>query len=493
MMRASARALLVWVVPPLAFGLLLVLFFPFRYRIEFDTDEGINAIKAMMVLRGFHLYSDIWSDQPPFFTYLLASWFRLFGLSLTAGRGLVLLLSMGVVGFAAAYLRKAWGALAAAFGVLSLLLLPYYARLSVSLMIGLPSIALAMASFYFLHEWHARRGMTNLILSALLLGLSILTKGFSVVLAPIWFCGIVLTVATSRGEGPPGWRRWLGPALWIGILALLALIAVAGVIGPQHLDEIIGVHLQSVQSEAFDLDPTHRTLESYLVESLPIFILALVGVWQSIRHRQWTALYLGGWVVLGYVMLKAAHPTWYHHQLFLTVPAAVLAAIAVAAAVDDLRRPSAGGRRALSTALAVACLGLYLWFLALRVPGTVDGLEARLPNFTGPRPGEEAERQLVALMADHAAQTHWVFTDRPIFAFLAGLPIPPNLAVITQKRMATGGLTQDEIRQTLEAYAPEMILNTRFDLPAVRAYMQTRNFTRIDETLKYRLYFRRPP
>jgi hypothetical protein len=37
-----------------------------------------------------------------------------------------------------------------------------------------------------------------------------------------------------------------------------------------------------------------------------------------------------------------------------------------------------------------------------------------------------------------------------------------------------------------------MILNSRFGLPAVDEYRRTRNFTRIDQTLKYRLYFRQP-
>jgi hypothetical protein len=37
-----------------------------------------------------------------------------------------------------------------------------------------------------------------------------------------------------------------------------------------------------------------------------------------------------------------------------------------------------------------------------------------------------------------------------------------------------------------------MVLNARFSLPAVEEYMRTRNFTRIDETTKYRLYLRSP-
>jgi hypothetical protein len=47
-----------------AFFLLIFLYYPFRARFEFDPDEGINAIKALMLARGFPLYSQIWSDLP---------------------------------------------------------------------------------------------------------------------------------------------------------------------------------------------------------------------------------------------------------------------------------------------------------------------------------------------------------------------------------------------------------------------------------------------
>jgi hypothetical protein len=89
-LRRPSRSELVWAAIPVVFVLVVLLFFPFRFRIEFDADEGINAIKAMMVLRGYHLYSQIWSDRPPVFTVLLASWLRWSRPTSHAGRLMVL-------------------------------------------------------------------------------------------------------------------------------------------------------------------------------------------------------------------------------------------------------------------------------------------------------------------------------------------------------------------------------------------------------------------
>jgi 4-amino-4-deoxy-L-arabinose transferase-like glycosyltransferase len=484
---------MLWAALPLGLAAVIVLFFPFRYRIEFDADEGVNAIKSMMVLRGYRLYADIWSDQPPLFTYLLAGWFRVFGLRAVAGRGLVLLFATGLVSLAADYLRRTWGGLAAVCAVGTFLLLPFFPRLSVSMMIGLPAISLAFASLYTLARWHEGGRLPWLLSSALLLSLSILTKGFTFILAPIWLLGILLSVRNRATREMAGAAAWTGPALWLGLLALIGIITAVGLVGTANLNQLVDVHLQAGQTEAFQVESTHPPLEYYLSDSLTLFLLAAAGTWTAVRRRGWTALYLAAWIVVGYALLAVNSPAWYHHQLLLTIPATVLASIAVATSIGDLAAMRSRASTPLGMVGNLVCVGLFLAFLSVRLPGTLDGLDLRLPNFRGPSPGEEAERELLGVMGNHVAETRWLYTDRPMFAFLTQLPVPPNLAVITAKRLLTGRLTDAEVLRTLEEYKPEMILNARFSLPAVQEYMRTRNYARIDSTMKYRLYFRPAP
>jgi len=281
----------------------------------------------------------------------------------------------------------------------------------------------------------------------------------------------------------------VGFLLALGLTVAIVLVPVVGV---KNLSQLVDVHLQASQ-QGLEFPYERRALNSYLAESLAVFALAPLSAGIAVRRKEWPALYLAGWVVAGYGLLANTGPTWYHHQLLVTVPAALLAAIAVATSIEEVRNASTRRPAAPALALRLGCLALFLVFLAGRGPGTIEGLNAALPNLSGPAPGEEPERSLLAAMGDHAAEVRWLYSDRPIFAFLTGLPIPPNLAVITQKRLLTGELTQEEIRATLEAYHPEMILNSRFGLPAVDEYMRARNYVRIDETVKYRLYLRRAP
>src|SRR5579859_5817859 len=73
-----------WVVP-IGFGALLCLVAPLGTAFQFGPDEGYEFMKAFLVSVGHPLYSEIWNDQPPLHTEILALLFRLFGPSALVG------------------------------------------------------------------------------------------------------------------------------------------------------------------------------------------------------------------------------------------------------------------------------------------------------------------------------------------------------------------------------------------------------------------------
>ncbi|HSR47745.1 MAG TPA: hypothetical protein VLL77_07120, partial [Anaerolineales bacterium] len=339
-------------------------------------------------------------------------------------------------------------------------------------------------------KWHEDRRAGWLILSSLLLALSILTKLFTAVLVPVWFLGILLD---SRGHNLHSKGRlagWKPPVLWLSVLVALGGLVVRWLVGPQNLGQLIDAHLVASSTNGFPNWSHLFSIGGYLGPSLPILFLAVVGTYRGIVSSNRIVLYLAGWMVGGGLFLILNRPTWYHHQLLITVPAAILAAIAVASALRDLvswrRRPPAPLDR-LSIAVTLVLLATVL---LRRVPDTLETLDLTLPNLGGPPPMVSEEQEILALMWNHAAETDWVYTDRPIFAFAIGRPVPPKLAVLTEKRLVTGNLTGSQILSELETYSPRMILEGQFDIPAVDEYMFTRNFARLDSTVGYRLYLK---
>jgi hypothetical protein len=189
-------------------------------------------------------------------------------------------------------------------------------------------------------------------------------------------------------------------------------------------------------------------------------------------------------------------PTWPHHELLVTVPAALLAGIGAATALREIwHRVRSRDRQSLPLGPALVGVVALSSLLLTRLPDFLRDFNPRLPNLAAPSAESSAEslaeRQIVALMADHAEETHWVYAENAMFAFQAGLSVPPPLAVLSRKRLETGSLTDAQVLEVLEAYKPELVLESRFFLPAAEEYMRLRNFTRLDSTPKYRLYLRK--
>src|SRR5574339_891946 len=187
---STAGNILLPVVLALTFLAFTFSYYPFREKLQFDSDEGLNLMRSMLVALGHPLYSEVSSDQPPLFTHILALLFRVVGFEVNPARLLVLLFSTVIVWSAAQFLQLTWGKLAAIAFVPLAIMLPQYLRLSTSVMIGVPSIALAAVSMLFVTLWHRKRNYLWLVLSGFALALSLLVKLFTGFLAPIFVIGV---------------------------------------------------------------------------------------------------------------------------------------------------------------------------------------------------------------------------------------------------------------------------------------------------------------
>ena len=183
----DSKSTVQWLMPYARIGILglvLILFWvivvllysPITAPYDLDYDEGINLAKADLIRAGYDLYGEVWSDQPPLFTATLAGWMTLFGHSVFVARLLVLGLSAALL-WALFQVTYQQTSLVAALGTFVLLVASEeHFRLSVSVMIGLPALALAMWSAYLMVLAKLRGSMPLLMGSALLMALALQTK-----------------------------------------------------------------------------------------------------------------------------------------------------------------------------------------------------------------------------------------------------------------------------------------------------------------------------
>lgn len=481
---------LAWhIIPPGVYFLFLLRWYPYWNSYWIYSDEGFNLMKALLVNRGYTLYSQIWSDQPPLFTHLLALLYRINGPGVYASRLLVLLFSCLMVWAVVQFLRLAWGDLAALAGAILLILLPIFISLSAAVQVGQPSLAMAAVSLLSLAAWHRRRGRIYLILSALALGVSLLIKLFTAFLVPIFLAGLLGSEIILSGKGGK-WLNKISPALtWLVVFVGFTLIGWLVLAGPGSLVQLVGTPLAASQATEYPPNQQLYPITYYLRDAWAILLLAMVGTLFLFRERRWLMLYPLAWMVVAFISLLNLKPVWFHHQLLVTLPAAMLAA----GAAGETCRLTASALRHRSEAgqwwiwLAGGLVAIILVLIS-RTPDVINTLQAQST------PTEERnafEDKVLRKIEQYTPETNWMVTDLPMFAFRVGKLVPPNLAVISWKRFAAGDLSENDIVDTVEEYQPEQILLGRFEFPALEPYLQEHYYLILERQDELKLYVRK--
>jgi hypothetical protein len=320
-----------------------------------------------------------------------------------------------------------------------------------------------------------------------------LTKLFTGLLAPIFLIGLV-TDEYYRGKAAgKTWLQILFPGvIWGAIFGLLGLVIGLALVGVDNIPQLLQSHLAATSVAQYA--QTEFTLGWYLRPLIPFLVLSIIGAILSIQRKSWLSLYLVAWSGLAYAMLAGHTPVWDHHQLLITIPAALLAAIAVYEIVYRLIlvgfiiKPLKFNFASLLIVLSLVTFIAYFFPFQIREPF----------NYLSPKPelnvndlylGPNYDK-ILRVVFKYAPKTEWMATDLPMFAYRAGLLDPPNLAVITSKRYTSGLITEDEIIQTIKDYQPGMVLLGRFEYPLVKTSLAS-NYQLVYEADQADLFIRR--
>lgn len=308
------RAILSHCLLPFLFVIFVLLRRPIHHMFEFDTDEGINLIKAALYAQGFSLYTEVWNDQPPILTVLLSFWFNLFGQSLLAGRILVLSLATFLVWSFQQTLRIFLGTWPAFLGTFLLINSNRFSDLSASVMIGLPSLAFAMLSIYTLVVYKQKnKSLVLVALSGTLLAFSLQTKVFTVFLLPI-------AAAYLWGSHNKlfNWREQEYRQLKVLGLWFLCFSAVYLFLGLSlhsiNYEQLIEAHLGSNVKEQFADTNNFSVLYQLALQDRYTIFLAIFGIISMYKCKQWHGALPLLWLSTGTLLLLNHKPLWPHLQ-----------------------------------------------------------------------------------------------------------------------------------------------------------------------------------
>jgi hypothetical protein len=488
----------------LAAVLLVYAALPLGTSIEMGGDEGFELMKPVLCNHGFSLYKQIWNDQPPLFSKLLAWSMNSFGTSAVVPRTLVA--GFGLLLFAALYWAAAqrsgpWCGLLAAFFLAAS---PGILLLSASVMQEVPTFALAMLSVPLLFQYYRTDGRWMwLVASGIVLGLALQIKFTAALVMPAILLEIIfgpprqslnqLNRRTGMGakipdaSPAPGSSRLTGSVGLLGVdwgkarqmrrmlfdatawvfSAAAAFLVVYVLFGQGSFETSKSTHLLAgivPTADTFSKGPNDFPLSwSLFWDHIECVAAALVGILAVFFRKRMRELAFPITLLLTVLPIHLLHrPWWPYYYLHIAIPLAWLSAFAVTEGVvvaSRLLSTRPFDFFSLTTWKAFGLcglIGLVLVRSELRLEASVREMRER-PTINHP---------LIRKMREYAGGTHWVYAERGIFVFQAGLLTPPELAVVSPKRFWSGQITTPQIIEICKRYGTEQIL---LNLPIARA------------------------
>jgi 4-amino-4-deoxy-L-arabinose transferase-like glycosyltransferase len=431
--------------------IVVIRFKPITQTFEFDSDEGLNLIKVLLYSQGFSLYTQIWNDQPPLFTVILSLWFSLVGQSIIAARLLILIFSALLMWCFYQIIRRELGTIPALIATILLLTSWLFIRISISVMIGIPSLSLAMSSIYFLALYKQNCQRHFLILSGAFLALSLQTKLFNVFLIPLVLfsiCDYQFNLNKLKIQAKFLFNTF---AYWLGSFGIVYTLIFFLYKQFYSYDQVLKSHLdQPIQEELVNFD-NFTFLTSTISQDYDYMFLGFIGILAIFWKKQKNGIFPLIWLVAALLILLNHKPIWYHHYPLLAIPICWLAAYGVALVLEIFAKSWHQNLKLWDIKrLTFSCLvvGIMI-FLIIATPPKSQGIPPK-------------NLELMQLVLKYKDSTQWLFTDRPIYAFYANLPIPPEIAIMSYKRFNSGRLSSKEILTVLEKYRPEQIAFARW-------------------------------
>jgi hypothetical protein len=462
-------------IVPVLFFIITNWMMPLQGVLQFDPDEGIELAKVTLYSQGYSLYDQIWNDQPPLLTLLLSGWLKLFGMHIGAARMLILGLSSILVGAFYNSLRFSLGVGSALLGTTALCLTLNFLRLSVSVMRGLPAIALAMVGIYFLllataplqskAQTIAQRGwmrpMGSTIVSAICFGLSLQIKFFTALLFPACLLHLLLGWQWF-GRHRPSRQQWRMALLWLTTCGLTT-VTVGLLTQSLSVEQLLGTHFEGTTQVALQREPSWLLLLMFLAQDLDYSLLAGIGVWGlfKVKTMHWPTLPLT-WLITVLGVLSFYQPLWYHYYPLVSIPVVWLATYGVTQSYSVVQQKRWIRQIQWTKLRPVSLRGLTTGFLLLAIalaPVKITVFAVQNHFFTQ---DSQAKAEIIENIRTYRSQTRWLFTDLPIVSFYTGLKVPPELAVFSTKRIESGSLGTSKLRQILETYQPEQVLLGRY-------------------------------
>ncbi len=465
------------------FGVSLVV--PWRSAVAFGADEGYEFTKAFLVHQGFSLYDPIWNDQPPLHTILTARAFDVFGPTASVSRfvalafGWVYLFAVGML------VARCHGLVAGCLGVLCALCLPPTLELSISSMLELPAISVALLSTLVLTSGSV--SLHRCFGFGLVMGVACQMKFTAVVMIPA--CLFWLGAQSLNCESTRGARSIIRHILASALGCMLSFGVVWACVPEMAWDLVWTTHFPTVElSGTNPFEGQRFSPWAFFQHHAFAVTVSLLSILYGISDRQLPVIPIGSLITA--LILHVFHqPYWYYYDLHFVFGLSWLCSAGLVRCAKGLSTPL---RRCppfvtpIRTLRLLLSVGLFGWFL-------VDGGQRFSRDLMRFRAAEKIEESiLIKTLRQHGKESDFMYTQMRAQAFHAGIPLVPESAIIPQKRRWAHQFSDNELVAHLLIKRPQLLLLTQSQAESATFLDLLSNYSIISSNYWWALYREKP-
>jgi hypothetical protein len=448
---------------------------PLSTAILIGADEGFELAKATLCVHGYKLYSQVWNDQPGFHPFLLTLILKFISPSvlgprlLTVCSGALLLASVFFLTF------RFQGLITAVCATMLLMASPGFLVLSASCMLEIPALAPALAALAVLSIDCQQNRPIREILAGILFGIAFDTKLTNVILLPLAALIVWLRISEPPKRSAAHSLLWLLGSVAISFLA--ADLVSSGGSYLSHCRQAWVSHLGSRKSFDYGSPDDHPYGWYVLLRNWDTTIPAKVGViWSLMQARKTpSAIIPVAWLGLSFAVFATYRPWWNYYYIHTAVPLCWCAGVGISAIFGW---GAENGRKMRFVALLLYVLCVLPW-VGMRMYVEIEDVRESPQTYSS---------LVLGQIEKYKHFTKLFYTLEPIYSFHAGIPMPPDLAVVSLKRFWAGEMTSARIGQEMQDLKPGIVLLRNDTHPTPFDGLIAREYRLVYEDGDHRLY-----
>ncbi|MDJ0904324.1 MAG: hypothetical protein QNJ55_36640 [Xenococcus sp. MO_188.B8] len=247
----------------------------------------------------------------------------------------------------------------------------------------------------------------------------------------------------------------------------------AFLVGYDNLYLLIDNHVSARTIVAFQDISLNSSIKNYY--GLFLSCLTALGILIACLRKQWKIIYFVSWLLTAFLLLLQHRPVWYHQLLLVYIPAVILLGYAIGEIITkvfrfrDLRLRF--NQQIYPIIFSLAILVSSILLIGEQTKNTLGEIKSWHDSCGYKTPPSSLEHQFFTEITKSDAQTKWLVTDSPMFAFRAGILVPPSTAVLSWKQVTTGNITEEQLIDVINKYQPGKIFFRRFKWPKVTNFL----------------------